>query len=89
VVAGKEVPLPGPTRASLDDFVKALQDTMRDWGIAGQGLYWRPVLVLNVGPDGQQRAEELTRLLHNSGIELRRASATAQHDEGGDSRATR
>lgn len=86
---GKEVPLPGATASALDDFVEALQDTMRDWGMAGQGLYWRPVLVLNVGPDGEQRAKELTKLLHNSGLELRRAEATAQHDEGTTSSATR
>lgn len=86
---GKEVPLPGATASALDDFVNALQDTMRDWGMAGQGLYWRPVLVLNVGPDGEQRANELTKLLHNSGLELRRAEATAQHDEGASSSATR
>lgn len=89
VVGGKEVLLRGSTQAAFDEFVTALRDTMREWGIAGQGLYWRPVLVLNVGPDGERRAGELEQFLHNSGMELRRASATAQHDEGTDSRATR
>jgi hypothetical protein len=88
-VGGKEVRLDGRTGAALDEIVKALQDTMREWGMAGQGLYWRPVLVLNVGPDGDRRADELTQLLHNSGLELRRASTTAQHDEGSNSSATR
>jgi hypothetical protein len=88
-VVGKEIPLAGSTAAAIDDFVKALHDYMRDWGMAGQGLYWRPVLVLYVGPDGQQRADDLTKLLHNSGIELRRATATAQHDQGINSSATR
>jgi len=88
-VGGKEVRLDGRTGAALDEIVKALQDTMREWGMAGQGLYWRPVLVLNVGPDGDRRADELTQLLHNSGLELRRASTTAQHGEGSNSSATR
>jgi hypothetical protein len=83
------VRLAGATAAALDEFVTALQDTMRDWGMAGQGLYWRPVLVLNVGPDGEQRADDLTRMLQNSGLELRRASATAQHHEGPSASATR
>lgn len=68
---GREVPLPGPIAAHVDDIVTAIQEHVRDWGMAGHGLYWRPVLVLHVGPGGERRADELAQLLKDSGIELR------------------
>ncbi|MEX2316673.1 MAG: hypothetical protein WD669_05950 [Pirellulales bacterium] len=74
---GREVPLNGPTAKSLHDIVDAVQKHVGEWGMAGQGLYWRPVLVLHVGPDGGRRADELAQLLTDSGIELR-TSAAAQ-----------
>jgi hypothetical protein len=67
---GKEIRLDGPTVENLDEFVAAIQDRVHDWGIAGNGLYWRPVLLLSIEPDGQGRAHDLARLLRNSGIEL-------------------
>jgi hypothetical protein len=72
---GKEVLLDGPTMNKADEIVAVIQKHVRDWGIAGQGLYWRPVMVLNVAPDGTQRADDLARLLKDSGIELRTNTA--------------
>lgn len=89
VGGGREVRLQGDSKAPFEEFLSILQDHVHAWGMAGDGLYWRPVLVFDVGPDGQQRAGQLTRLLRNSGMEVRRDSATAQLDEGSDSRATR
>jgi hypothetical protein len=85
---GGEVVLTGATAEGIDQFAKLLRNRMEGWGSAGKGLYWRPVLEIIVGPDGERRAAELARLLKNSGLELRRASTTA-HDSGGDSRAAR
>jgi hypothetical protein len=68
--AGKTIPLQGDTVQSLDAFVAEVRKLIDDWGIAGENLYWRPVLVLSVAPDGQQRAADLARLLKNSGLEL-------------------
>lgn len=68
--AGKNIPLQGDTVQSLDAFVAEVRKLIDDWGIAGENLYWRPVLVLNVAPNGQKRAADLARLLKNSGLEL-------------------
>jgi hypothetical protein len=68
--AGKIVPIQGDTVQSLDAFVTEIRETIDDWGIAGENLYWRPVLVLTVAPDGQKRTADLSRLLKNSGLEL-------------------
>jgi hypothetical protein len=85
---GKRISIRGDTIESLDQVVAAVQEHIEGWGIAGEGLYWRPVLILNIGPDGQRRADDLNRLLKESGIELRTAKILS-NDPQGDSRATR
>lgn len=77
---GREIPLTGSTDRAADELVAALKDHIDQWGIAGRGLYWRPVLELTVGPDGGKRADDLARLLNNSGLELQTASVTSQSD---------
>jgi hypothetical protein len=71
VAGGKVIPFQGDTVQSLDPFVKEVRNEIDSWGIAGTGLYWRPVVVLSVAPQGQARASDLERLLKNSGLELR------------------
>ena len=68
---GKVILLGSSTEEAIDDFVSALWDHMKTWGIAGRGLYWRPILVLHVGPDGEKRAAELRKILEGSGLEVR------------------
>jgi Skp family chaperone for outer membrane proteins len=72
---GREIELRGSTGANVDQFVRQLKSHMNEWGIAGQGLSWRPVLELQVGPDGQRRADDIARLLKDSGIEVRTSVA--------------
>lgn len=86
--AGHEVFLTEPLDKPLHQFVSAIADRIEEWGMAGNGLYWRPVVEVTVGPDGQQRAAQLARLLKNSGIELRTA-AVASQNTGDNSGATR
>lgn len=62
-------------------FVAALRDRLDEWGLAGNGLYWKPVLVLNVGPEAEHTASQITRLLKNSGVEVR-LPETAQTGQG-------
>jgi hypothetical protein len=75
---GREVQLDDSMANHVDEIVTVIQQHVADWGMAGHGLYWRPVLVLRVAPGGQPRAEELSRCLKDSGIEIRSAAA-AQH----------
>jgi hypothetical protein len=60
------------TRDSVDPLVAAVWDQTKQWGIAGKGMYWRPVLSIDVQPGGQDRYEELRRLLDDSGLVVRR-----------------
>jgi hypothetical protein len=75
------------TVQSIDEFVKAVDDHIETWGTAGAGMYWRPVIRLHVAPNGGRRADDLARLLRNSGLELQPAT-TANLNPQGDSRAT-
>lgn len=84
----KVVPLRDDTVLSVDEFVKQVHDQIDGWGIAGNGLYWRPVIILTVGPDGHERADDLTRLLRNSGLEIR-TDETANNAPQGNTHETR
>jgi hypothetical protein len=73
----------GDTVESVDEFVRHVQREIGGWGIAGNGLYWRPVLILTVAPDGGGRADDLARLLKNSGLELQTDDVARNASPGG------
>ncbi|MEX2170996.1 MAG: hypothetical protein WD851_16880 [Pirellulales bacterium] len=77
---GKMLSVNAARTIPVETFVSGLWEHMEQWGIAGNGLYWKPILVLNVAPGGERRAAELTQLLRNSGVEVR-ASDTAQRTD--------
>ena len=78
---GREVKFQGPTRFAIDELVAGLRDHVQQWGIAGSGLYWRPVLALKIAPDGKARAHDLVKLLKNSGIEIQDTSTAKRVDQ--------
>lgn len=85
---GKTVPFDVHTVDSIDEFIKAVEGEVASWGIAGNNLYWRPVLEIQVAPDGQRRADDLARLLKHSEIEVK-FPATATNNPPGAPNATR
>ena len=68
----KEIALGPSTAGSIDKLVAALWEQMDSWGIAGEGMYWRPVLNVYVAPGAQQRLEDLQILLDGSGFNIER-----------------
>ena len=60
------------TQDSVDDLISAVWDNVKVWGKAGRGLYWKPTLVLEVRPGGEQRFEEIQALLADSGLDVER-----------------
>ncbi len=87
-LVGKTIRFQRDTVESMDEFVDAIEGQVEAWGIAGDNLYWKPVLDIQVGPDGGRRAADMARLLKNSDIEVK-LPATANNPAQGDSRATR
>ncbi len=62
----------GSIPAVIDPFVNAVQARLEGWGIAGQGIFWRPVLQVDVRSDAEGRYRQLLQLLDKSGIEVSR-----------------
>ena len=62
----------GPeARENIDEFVANVWTHMKGWGTAGKGLYWRPTLMMNVGPGAADRYAEVKSLLADSGLDVR------------------
>jgi len=72
------IPVDGETAAAIDPLVTAVHERVGRWGIAGDRMYWKPVLVLSETPDGRSRREDLERLLAESGIDTRSPDARDQ-----------
>ena len=68
---GREISLHQAESQISKEFISALRERMSEWGLAGSGLYWRPVLELNMGPDAKYSAFQIMHLLKNSGVEVR------------------
>jgi hypothetical protein len=69
--ARQEIPCAGRTEDAIEKLVSTMWEQMRGWGIAGRGMYWKPVLNIHVTRGGQQRAQELKDLLAGSGLDVR------------------
>ncbi len=69
---GTVISLNQPTQQVSDEFVEALRARVDGWGLAGNGLYWRPVLELRIGPEAEPTARGLAKLLQHSGVEVQR-----------------
>lgn len=80
--AGREFPFQDASLAAYEDLLSAVDQRIEDWGMAGQGLYWRPVIELRVGPDGDRRVDDLVRLLEHGGAEIRGESMAKQTGGG-------
>jgi biopolymer transport protein ExbD len=76
--AGKQISLDQSVDKISDEFSAAVKERIDDWGLAGSGMYWRPVLELNVEPGAQMTATRIGHLLHDSGVEVQ-LPATANH----------
>jgi hypothetical protein len=72
------VPVDGDTAAAVDPLVKAIHGRVAEWGLAGDRMYWKPMLVLSATPDGRSRRDDLERLLADSGLDTRHSG---QQDE--------
>lgn len=73
----KEIRLAARTEDSMDELVSAVWDHMKSWGTAGRGLYWRPMLSMNVQPGGAERFAQIQALLADSGLDVHRRERRA------------
>jgi hypothetical protein len=73
----REIPLQAQTGDSMDELVSAVWEHMKSWGKAGNKLYWRPLLSIDIQPGGQARYAEIEALLTDSGIDVQRRQPRA------------
>jgi len=73
--AANEIPLGPVTAASIDDLISGVWTQTETWGKAGRGMYWKPKLLVEVLPGGEDRFEDLQVLLHESGLDVKRRGA--------------
>jgi len=57
----------GPETA-VEDMVRAIREYITSWGMAGRGMYWRPILRVHVVPGAEKQFDMLQRLLAGSGL---------------------
>jgi hypothetical protein len=70
----KEFPLTDRTEDSVEDLVAAVWKRVETWGSAGRGMYWRPVLSVDVAPGASGRYADLQTLLADSGLDVKPAA---------------
>lgn len=74
----------GATTSRINDVIGVLKKHADTWGMAGDGMYWDPRLVLNVSGDGVDRADDVRRLLEAAGVKVQAYPVTtAANPEGG------
>jgi hypothetical protein len=74
-VPSQIIPLGRRTEDFIDALVSAVWEHMQSWGIAGRGMYWRPILAMEVAPQAESRFAEILGLLEGSGLDVRRKAA--------------
>ena len=74
---GKIVPLDSRTGDSVDELVSGIWEQIDTWGIAGNNMYWKPTLAIQVFPGGEQRYADLQALMADSGMDMKQRAAPA------------
>ena len=68
---GEAIPFRGTTQEAVDALLSNVWDRIDTWGIAGEGMYWRPEFNVRVAPGAAGRFADLKSLLEGSGLEVK------------------
>ncbi|GAB6186386.1 hypothetical protein [Thermopirellula anaerolimosa] len=60
--------------SAVDRLIASVNEYMKSWGIAGNGMYWRPILTVRTAPDAAPVFRRLQILLQDSGLEIESAA---------------
>lgn len=55
-----------------EKLARVVAERVDSWGLALTGGYWKPTLLVDVGPDAEWRFDQLQQLLDGSGLEIQR-----------------
>ena len=79
----QEIPLSDRTEESIEDLVDAVWHRVDTWGPAGRGMYWHPILSVDVAPGADGRFADLQTLLADSGLDVKAAPKAAPQAKRG------
>ena len=68
----KRIPYGRQPADTVDTLIAAVRKHTESWGIAGDGLYWRPILRVEVHGSAEHRYRQLQILLDDSGLQIQR-----------------
>jgi hypothetical protein len=68
----KQIGFDHNVQQAIQPLVTKIWDTIDGWGIAGPGVFWRPILQIKVEPGAERQYEEMAALLENSGLIIQR-----------------
>ena len=82
---GQEISLDQSIHDISNKFATAVRERIEEWGLAGSGMYWRPVLELSVEPNATMTATRIVYLLKDSGVEVQlpQTARAGAANEGG------
>lgn len=64
---------------SADELARVMARRIEGWGFALSGGHWKPVLEVEVGPDGERRYQQLLRMMEGSGMDVRRTDGASKN----------
>jgi len=73
LAGGRSIAMQQPAEKVIDQLVFSIWNYIEQWGSAGSGMYWRPVLRVRVAPGAEQQFIRLQRLLDHSGLLVERS----------------
>lgn len=68
LVAARVFPLDQGAERAVEELVKTIKEYITSWGMAGRGMYWRPILRVHVSPGAEEQFGILQQLLAGSGL---------------------
>ncbi len=69
----KHVPIEnGSVDLAIEPIVAEIWKVIKGWGIAGTGVYWKPTVHVKVQPGAEAMFEEISALMKNSGLDIKR-----------------
>jgi hypothetical protein len=73
LIGVRVVPITESVYSAAEKLVQVIQEFEESWGIAGEKMYWKPILKVQVVPGGERRFQELKALLRESGMVIEEA----------------
>ena len=66
----REIPMQDEPAAAIYHLIQIVHERTERWGMAGDGMFWRPILEVKIEPGGERNFVQLSQMLRGSGIRI-------------------